>query len=199
MRISHKHKFIFISTPKTGSESVRAALNQFSDIQSSTGMYAHHKTYDQILMDFNYAKDYISFGFARNPWGRCVSHWFHIKKHAQNNKHDYGDRCRQILKTIFHFEDYLLSENTLRPCFNWLSSNNLDIDVHFFGKLETIQEDFDTICGKIGIPQQQLPNKNKTNHKHYNEYYDDETRSIVAEVFSKDIEHFKFEYGNKIV
>lgn len=195
MRISHKHKFIFISTPKTGSESVRAALNQFSDIQSSTGMYAHHKTYDQILMDFNYAKDYISFGFARNPWGRCVSHWFHIKKHAQNNKHDYGNRCRQILKTIFHFEDYLLSENTLRPCFNWLSSNNLDIDVHFFGKLETIQEDFDTICDKIGIPQQQLPHKNKINHKHYNEYYDDETRSIVAEKYAKDIEYFGYEFG----
>ena len=195
MRISHKHKFIFISVPKTGSESVRAALDSFSDVHSSTGIYAHHKTYAQIIIDFNYAKDYTCFGVCRNPFDRCVSHWFHIKKHAQNNKHHYGDLCRQILKNTSHFKDYLASENTVRPCFNWLSSNGSDIDVDFIGKLENIQEDFKTICEKIGIPQQQLPHTNKTKHKHYTEYYDEETKQIVAEKYAKDIEYFGYEFG----
>lgn len=195
MRISHKHKFIFISVPKTGSESVRSVLNQFSDINSSTGLHAHHKKYSQILNDFNYSKHYTCFGFVRNPWDRCVSHWFHIKKHAQNTKHYYGDRCRKILKTTFCFKDYLISEHILDPCFNWLSSNNLDLDIDFFCKMEAMQEDFAIVCEKIGIPKQQVPHINKTTHKHYPEYYDDETREIVAEKYAKDIEYFGYKFG----
>lgn len=84
MRISHRHRFVFFSNPKTGSESVRALLDPFSDvvgvpywkITRNNPFYSHISPAEVIALfrqfNWNY-EEYYSFTFIRNPWARLVS------------------------------------------------------------------------------------------------------------------------------
>jgi hypothetical protein len=84
LRISHKYKFIFFSSPKTGSESVRLMLDPYSDIKCvrlsevtpGFPFYDHmtpvelREVFRQRGWDFD---SYYRFVFVRNPWARLVS------------------------------------------------------------------------------------------------------------------------------
>ena len=55
-------------------------------------------------------------------------------------------------------------------------------------RFENLQADFLKVCEKLNMRNMKLPLLNKTKHKHYSKYYNENTREIVAEIFSKDIE-----------
>ena len=196
--ISLKHKFIFIHIPKCGGTTLETSLVDDSCIFRCNA-WPHnlklkyplnHCTLDDIkeskVLHPNFDKFY-SFTFVRNPFSRLVSEYFYLKGrmklsddtkkeliHLANNKSEsgaMGNHCMHLHKFI----------------------NN---KINFIGKLENLQQDFNIVCDKVGIPQQELPHINKTNHKHYTEYYDDETREIVAERYAKDVEYFGYKFGD---
>jgi chondroitin 4-sulfotransferase 11 len=206
MLISHKHKFIFLSTGKTGTTSIGSLLEKFRD--HKVNFYKHCRlTEPSSLIDprdgaekelnFNSA-DYFTFCFVRNPWDRMLSLYNQLRKpirpdtwESRKTAHDLSNRYSftDFLKKLDHkdFDGYAQSN------FYLIGGNGNLLD--FIGRFENLQEDFDIICDKIGIPRQELPHKNKSKHKHYTEYYDDETKQIVAEKYAKDIEYFGYKFG----
>ena len=200
MIISPKYKFVSFSTMKTGSTSVNAQLSKISD--PNIQIYEYDKNSPKLPHDYNknYFKhtscvelhdskldNYFKFAFVRNPWDRVLS-WFFFYK-----ENDVGEKLSTKNET---FDDFILNESKNN---RWAGDNqsqsNFTKCCDFIGRFENLQQDFNIICDKIGIPQKELPHKNATKHKHYTEYYDDETKRIVAERFAKDIEHFNYKFG----
>jgi hypothetical protein len=190
--ISHKHKFIFVHIPKSAGSSI----GQF--FQSGyTGPQVHTETHDVNL----YA-DYYKFTFVRNPWDRWVSEYKWSRPRPGHSprpwiKHQepmtFVEYCKkQNLASMYRRRErvHLWTQvDVMEHCLGRVD------ELSFIGRFENLQEDFNTICDKIGISQIELPHKNKTKHKHYTEYYDDETRQIVAEKYAKDIEYFGYKFG----
>ena len=186
MLISHKHKFITIDVPKTGTTSINNAIargdilgeHDFTIKMSQTaGM--RHATYSQCIKKFPNYKNYFSFAFVRNTWDMMLSFYF-FKRNIARYKIDKNTSFKNFLELP------TLNQHSYIKGFSHNS---------FVGRFENLQNDFDIVCDKIGILRQQLPHKNKSNHKHYTEYYDDETRAIIAEKYARDIEYFGYKFG----
>jgi len=189
---SHKHKFIFIHIPKTGGLSLKT---EFLDRQNLPNeVYGRHK---RPASYYKNNKNHFKFTFVRNPWDRFVSCYFYFKKYGR--RRGFDKLTGEIINRYSNFNEFCLGLNEALPNIkSWhfkQMSFWIDSPIDFIGRFENFQEDFNTICDKIGIPQRALPHKNKSKHKHYTEYYDDETREIVAEKYAQDIEYFGYKFG----
>ena len=179
-------KPLFIHIPKAGGTSIAEIIKKYNNKLPAC---LHRSVTD-------YPKEYkdscFVFSFVRNPYDRLVSAHKYLTE-GGGNKVD-----KKFGKTISSDFKYFL-KNQLNNNLNWLHFIPmkfwLNDDLDFIGKTENYEHDFNFVCDKIGITHQQLPHKNKSKHKHYTEYYDDETRQIVAEIYAKDIEYFGYKFG----
>jgi len=195
--ICNKRKFIYIRVAKTGTTAI---VNYLFPIKPNQHWKTHQneintkiknwENYDanhyplykvkEVITKQKY-NDYFKFGFVRNPYERCVSAW------KYNMKNGYTD----TETTLFDFVKYL---NKTDINGKYLNQYEFVDGCNFIGRFENLQADFNIVCDKLGIQRKQLPHTNKTKHKHYTEYYDDETQQIVAEKYAKDIEYFGYKF-----
>ena len=84
--------------------------------------------------------------------------------------------------------------------------NQLDVVCDLKGNLlvnkilrfENLNEDWNNMFSELNLkPIPQLPSANKSSHKHYSDYYDDESQEFIAKMFKKDINFFEYEFERK--
>jgi chondroitin 4-sulfotransferase 11 len=192
--INHKHKFIFIHIPKTGGTSIEKVFKK--DVggafeRERTIKYKHQNAKGmQKLFPIEWG-EYFKFALVRNPFDLLVSRYFWSRDVQQLESFKEKSFSEYIIAVNYH----KLPEWTIPKCqYNYLSVNG-EVAMDFIGRFENLQEDFNTIWDKIGIPRQEIPHVNKSKHKHYTEYYNEETKQIVAEKYAKDIEYFGYKFG----
>tara|TARA_B100000579_G_C22848158_1_gene865677 strand:- start:3047 stop:3640 length:594 start_codon:yes stop_codon:yes gene_type:complete len=193
---------IYIRMPRCGSTSIGDGFCRENNIKyfggRDMGFWAHDKLVKKNTSSKLYecVSNYVgkeiydtSFTFTsvRNPYSRAVSMYKHV---SWSSAKTFGDFCNRIIKNDYPSKKAKWHSSTLTE--HIVDGDDLKVD--FVIRIENSQEDLDIVCNKIGIPQQEIPHRNKSRHKHYTEYYDDETREIVSEKYAKDIEYFGYEF-----
>ena len=197
--ISHKHKCIFIHIPKTAGTSIESALGGWGLTQDNEhkllgDVYqSQHHTLQSIEKTLR--QKYFKFTFVRNPWDRFVSLYFYYKG-GGNQKSDI--HLKKYIPLDFKSFvtqplDTIIPRSHLESQFSYLEESG-KIELDFIGRFERLEDDYKYIRTKFGLDQK-LSITRKSIHKHYTEYYDDETRQIVADKYAKDIEYFRYKFG----
>lgn len=197
MKVKHNDNAIFIHIPKTGGSSLLRLMG-LRDSKPGEHVphilqniwYPGHSRVSKLPLEEKESR--FVFSFTRNPYARLVSAHAYIT----DDKQVPGDYQPCVSGSFEIFVKEQLEEMHkigerysmhLRPMTGWL-----DQEIDFVGKLENYQDDLNHVCDMIGQPRCLLPHRNVTKHKHYTEYYDDETREIVEEIYKEDFERFNY-------
>jgi len=197
---------VFIRVPKTASTAILYSLldcsekcsgNEFNKVFDALkpeflDLKSHddpnHVTYETFKNtvspeNMDLIDSYFKFAFVRNPFDRAVSIFKYIAK---------IDSSAQI-SNFKNFAKYNFTKKEYNGI--WLADQASQVvDCDFIGRFENLQADFDLVCQKIGIKRNPLLVKNRTSHKHYSEYYDEETIEIVARKYHADIIRFGYKF-----
>lgn len=174
--INNEYKCIFVHVIKTGGVSIATALNMK---EKQCHFPASHI---QSLLLKRTWRNYYKFSFVRNPWDKMISQYFFNHSEWARPETTFSEYIRLLNS------GYKVCK---QPPFH---SHYLDRELDFIGRFENIQEDFNAVCDSIEIPRRDLPHKNKSSHKHYTKYYNNETIKIVGDLFKEDIERFGYEF-----
>lgn len=193
MIISHKHKFISLDPPKTGTNYRQNLLTDYGDYVQAL----QHANLAEVQNYFHQydLSDYFTFTFVRNPWKRYLSWFNHINR--DNRNHDLSPQK-------FHdFMFFYLSQTpevnderriTLPQSF-WFEGEG-KINVDFIGSLENITKDMSYVLYKLNVNTQLKNNPaNKSMHKiNYQDFYNQELIDLVAEKEKNVIELKGYDY-----
>jgi chondroitin 4-sulfotransferase 11 len=201
MIISHKKKLIFVHIQKTGGNTITSLLQKtFPDSESF--LNKHDLAVwgkENMAEEWN---EYYKFALVRNPWDRLVSWYSMIEK----NKGKYRNKLWDyVIKNSSSFEEFIykctdvVDDSDGKKCFafnqmDYLSDENETMLVDFVGKYELLEEDLNRLFDNLGINQIEIPWLNSSDHKHYSQYYSNETKEIVEARFAKDIAAFNYKF-----
>lgn len=211
--ICNKHKFVFIHIPKTGGHSVDKYFIQKGLVDDDKW----HCTGNQIMkyMGVEKWKEYQTFTIVRNPWDRMVSEYSwqgglgkdqiptpwgdknvtfkQFLKMVFNSPHDHHDmNLVRNFDTWYQLQE--IKDGHLNDQYSFITDQNNNMIIDNLIRFEDLNQQFKQMLTKVGLPPENLPHLNKSKHKHYTEYYDQESIDLVACRFKRDIETLGYDF-----
>lgn len=226
--ICRDYNCLFVHIPKTAGQSIeqfflrllgldwdkdrdRLLLQRNEDRGRGTEKLAHLTASEYVGSGYLSPEEFsgfFKFSFVRNPWDRILSEY----------------RYRNYFQHL-SFRDFVLNKlpkpgwddkyRHVMPQYDMLHDAQGKLMVDFVGRFESLQQDFDQICGRLGIAESALPHRNRSDKKSRGlkrrfrnflymngenrikqavQFYDKDVRQAVAEYYRKDIETFGYAF-----
>lgn len=205
--ISHTHRCIFVHIPKCGGTSIEDVIwpeprtpsdlwmgftSKYHNKHQTGGL--QHLLVKQIREEVGEKvfHEYFKFTIVRNPWDKAISQFFYMRQRPDLREY-IGMKEEDSFKVYLQLTEKKLHVQWEKQ-HKFLQDDNGKMLVDYVGRLERMQQDAANIFERIGI-QAEIPHVNATRHKHYSEYYDDESKEMVGEMYKEDIEflHYSFD------
>jgi len=206
MIISELHKFIFVAIPKTGTHSVRRALREHMGPQDleQVGLFVQRQLPIPELARIGHGhislaqlrpylkpeefESFFKFAFVRNPFDRFVSYASFITREVGHFDRDPQNVMRYFIANPPM--DHIL----FRPQHELVTDGKGELLTDYVGRVEQMQESYDTVAAKIGIPTAVLDKVNASKRLDYRQYYDQALIDGVAKLYARDLELFGYEF-----
>lgn len=150
---------------------------------------------------------YFKFSIARNPWDRALSYFFW--DHRQNSTlappkrliHSLGLPYDDFTPVKEKFAEFVRGRTLENNDRFYVAGDGDDcgdgLCVDYVIRYEQLDEGSREVFSRIGVPDVKIPRLKtgmRKGKRHFTEYYDDETRDIVAELHRNDIRLFNYRF-----
>ena len=210
MLISHKHKFITIDIPKTGTRSLRESLLPLNiiDVRGLANFESEFYQHDfATRAKKQFAKNnwnwsgYFKFTIVRNPWARYFSFFKYFKsygeKYLSRDKSinwrepeiNQGKLCIELFenkddKTVL--KNIILNNDSQD---SYYCDENGKIIVDHIATFEDLENEFVFLCDRVGVKTSILQHGNKSsNSPNMHDIYNQELIDLVAKKEKRVIE-----------
>jgi hypothetical protein len=207
MIISHRHRFVFVAIPKTGTHSVRQALRQHlgpDDVEQARLFVEKRFPYEELAkighghislqqvrphLGEQAFRDYLKFAFVRNPYDRFISYCAFA-----TSREGSFDRDPQGVMRHFLFTAPPLHHMVFQPQHSFITGENGEPLYDLLGRVEEMQKSYDEISARIGITPTPLERVNSSRRGDYKQYYDQQLIDGVSKLYARDLELFGYQF-----
>jgi len=196
--INGDNNALFIHVPK--------AAGSVMEVSPWLGGAGHRPALDvQQGMHPSRWESFFKFAFVRNPLDRLVSAYFHfVQKPRKAGEFAEYQVCYMQIKEHharyasgplegfpefiqqFDLEHLQKTINHFRPQVYFVCDQQGSLLLDFLGRVETLDKDWETVCGLAGQPHLPLARRNATVHRPWQDYYTPELRRLAVALYYYD-------------
>ena len=149
-----------------------------------------HLTLSQVRPHLDPAEfeRFFKFAFVRNPFDRFVSYCSFITRQKGQFDRDPKAVMRHFLANPPW--DHIL----FQPQHQFVTDDEGRLLTDYIGRVEQMQDSYDEMARRIGIPTVSLARVNSSRRRGYRDYYDQELIDGVAKLYARDLELFGYEF-----
>lgn len=149
--------------------------------------------------------NYYKFSFVRNPYDRCVSAFFWMKKNQGRNLRNKN--FKRLVQKISSFPDFnyfiksvefeqIRKENFLKPMVDYIYDSQNQLIVDYVGKFENVSKELEKLSLHFNLNNdyQTIHVNESRRKKNYRDYYTNDAQRIVKLAYDSDIRCFGYKF-----